>query len=336
MRKTVKKVSWHGFRGQSANGLKDKLKCTLEQAKEYIDQFLAVYNDVNTFLWLLRWRVAITGQTETWAKRTRTLRPPLDGRGIAVPHFLLTYANGDRFWYDVSPIRPSLRTLTCFVHRIWEVRNESKPKLIYTDTHGRIGTRRYVSVDDATLLYQLPIRNLPWRSIRRVQKLDAAAMPVEEAKYEGLDATARYAISAVMQGGTADLTTSMMLHSRSVFQPVQRTTAVAGPRRIGRRVSARESRGVCTCLEGSSGNASTGLSGARSCRYEQRPTIRRLQVKRPQIGHYIKTRVTPARANTLYHYYITPQGTQFPVKFRHQRNTQLRITPNQRKCRYEL
>ena len=68
------------------------------------------------------------------------------------------------------------------------------------------------------LMYFLPIRNLPWRSIRRVQRLDDQARPVEMARYEGFDLTARQAISAVMQGGTADLTVSMMLRSRSVFE----------------------------------------------------------------------------------------------------------------------
>ena len=218
MRKIVKTVFLAQLNGQTPKGLGKVLKCDVAEAKQRVEQFFAVYNDVNTFLWLLRCRVAITGQTETWAGRTRTImahRWMVDEPRVRV---LLTYANGEKLWYDVSPIRPSLRTLTCFVHRIWSVQDRNTPKPIYTPDRGRIGTRHYVHVDDATLLYDLPIRNLPWRSIRRVQKLDAAAMPVEEAVYEGFDATARYAISAVMQGGTADLTTDMMLRSRPVFQ----------------------------------------------------------------------------------------------------------------------
>lgn len=218
MRKIVKTVFLAQLNGQTPKGLGKVLKCNVAEAKQRVDQFFAVYNDIDTFLWLLRWKVAITGQTETWAGRTRTImahRWMVEEPRVRV---LLTYKNGESLWYDVSPIHPSLRTLTCFVHRIWSVQDRNAPKLIYTPSRGRIGTRHYAHVDDTGLLYYLPIRNLPWRSIRRVQKLDAAAMPVEEAVYEGFDATARYAISAVMQGGTADLTTDMMLRSRPVLQ----------------------------------------------------------------------------------------------------------------------
>jgi hypothetical protein len=63
-------------------------------------------------------------------------------------------------------------------------------------------------------LAQASCRNLPWSNIRRVQRVDAAGDPIEKARYEGLDATARGAINAVMQGGTADLAFRMMLRMR--------------------------------------------------------------------------------------------------------------------------
>ena len=129
---------------------------------------------------------------------------------------LLTYANGEKFWFDVEPIRPSLRTLTCYVQRIWSV--QRKPRLIYDAKIGRIGKYRYEHIDDQTLLYFLPIRNLPWRSVRQVQRLDAKGRPVEQAKYDGFDTTARVAINAIMQGGTMDLVTDMMLRTRSLVQ----------------------------------------------------------------------------------------------------------------------
>jgi len=84
---------------------------------------------------------------------------------------------------------------------------------IYDHQSGRIGTRRYKQVDDASM-YNLPIRNLPWSNIRRVQRLDAQGNPAEEARYEGFDTTARVAINAVMQGGTADISYKMMLRTK--------------------------------------------------------------------------------------------------------------------------
>jgi DNA polymerase I len=105
-----------------------------------------------------------------------------------------------------------------FVHRVWSVQDRKNPKLVYDATQGRIGTKWYSHIDDTTLMYSLPIRNIPWRSIRRVQKLDAAGQPCEEGRYEGLDVTCRQAVSNVMQGGTADLTVSMMLRSMPVLE----------------------------------------------------------------------------------------------------------------------
>ncbi|NQT12675.1 MAG: hypothetical protein HQ582_08000 [Planctomycetes bacterium] len=131
---------------------------------------------------------------------------------------LLTYRNSHRYWYDVVPLRPGLRTLTCFIKRVWSVDNRARPKLIYTDQRGRIGTKWYEQLDRGGLLYHLPIRNLPWSNIRRVQRVDSAGQPVEEAKYEGMFATSRSAINAIMQGGTMDVITQMMLRSRPVVE----------------------------------------------------------------------------------------------------------------------
>ena len=218
MRDLTKRIFLAQLNGQTPTGLSQELNCTVDEAKGYVAQFFNCYRDIETFLWLLRWKVAITGQTETWAGRIRTITAHRWMVNEPRVRVLLVYRNHDRFWYDVCPVKPSLRTLTCFVHRIWSVRDIEHPKLIYTAERGRIGTKQYASVDNAALLYNLPIRNLAWRSIRRVQRLDASARPVEEDVYEGLDATCRYAISAVQQGGTFDLTTSMMLRSRPVFR----------------------------------------------------------------------------------------------------------------------
>jgi DNA polymerase I-like protein with 3'-5' exonuclease and polymerase domains len=217
-RNTLKTVFIAQLNGQSPTGLSKELKCTVAEAKAHVEQFFTYYQDVLTFLWLLRWGVAITGATETWAGRIRKITAHSWMVEEPRVRVLLTYANGDKLWYDVSPIKPSLRTLTCFVHRIWSVRDADKPKLIYSYGRGRIGTKWYKSVDNPTLLYFLPIRNLPWRSIRQVQRLDANWKPVEQGGYEGFDATCRYAISSVMQGGSSDLHASMLLHSGPVFK----------------------------------------------------------------------------------------------------------------------
>ena len=54
-------------------------------------------------------------------------------------------------------------------------------------------------------MYKLPVRNIPWRSIRRV-RTDS-----EEAQYHGFDTTARSLINHIYQGGTADVSKTMMI-----------------------------------------------------------------------------------------------------------------------------
>ena len=230
MRDVMKTVFLAQLNGQTPTGLSKKLDCTLAEAKRYIDQFFRYYIDVLSFLWLLRWRVAITGQTETWAGRTRTItahRWMIEEPRVRV---LLTYKCGDKFWYDISPIRPSLRVLTAFVHSIWSVRDWNHPKLIYTSDRGRIGTKRYASVDDATLFYRLPCRNLPWRSIwagteARQQREAGRRRRLPRLRRDG----PQHAISATMQGGTSDLHCNMALRSQPVFQRFGAMAAADGP-----------------------------------------------------------------------------------------------------------
>ena len=126
---------------------------------------------------------------------------------------LLTYADGHRFWYDAVPLALTLRFLTCYVLRIWSVSDPRTPRKIYDHAAGRIGTKFYKQIDQP-LLFELPIRNLPWSNIRQVQRVDAAGEPIEQARYEGLDTSAQSAINAVMQGGTADIAFRMMIRTR--------------------------------------------------------------------------------------------------------------------------
>jgi DNA polymerase I-like protein with 3'-5' exonuclease and polymerase domains len=56
----------------------------------------------------------------------------------------------------------------------------------------------------------LPVRNIPWRLIRRVRT------GREEARYEGFDKTWRQLFNHVAQGGTADIVKTMMVRAQPV------------------------------------------------------------------------------------------------------------------------
>jgi DNA polymerase-1 len=58
--------------------------------------------------------------------------------------------------------------------------------------------------------YRLPVRNVPWRSIRRVRTAH------ETARYQGFDKTARQLFNHIAQAGTADLVKAMMLRVQPV------------------------------------------------------------------------------------------------------------------------
>ena len=204
--------------GQTPKGLKDTLECTRTEAKEHIRTFFEFYPDIESWIGLMKLQVALTGQTFTWAGRNRTMMA--HRWMVAEPRVrvLLTYKKSHNYWYDVVPLKPTLRSLTSYVKRVWSVDNRNRPRLIYTDQRGRIGTKWYEQLDRNDLLYCLPVRNLPWSNIRRVQRLDDTGQPVEEAKYDGMFDTSRSAINAIMQGGTMDVITQMMLRSRPVAE----------------------------------------------------------------------------------------------------------------------
>ena len=109
------------------------------------------------------------------------------------------FKRSDRYWLDVSPLQPRGRVLTCYIHRAWDARpGRHKGQKIYDAAAGGILTTRDYRLYDQTFLeFNLPIRNFAWRSIRRVR------WKGEEAKYRGLDATARSLFNAICQGGTA-------------------------------------------------------------------------------------------------------------------------------------
>jgi len=214
LRGTYKTVFLALINGQSIDGLKKQLQCSRSAAKAYADRFFTTYPDIAGYLALMRQQVAVSGETSTWPGRVRTMTAQKWMVQEPRVRILLTYSDGNRYWFDVVPIAPGYRNLTCYARRIWSVADPERPKLIYDHQRGRLGSRKYPQIDNPSLLYQLPMRNLPWGKIRRVQKLNRVGEPIEEAKYKGLDATVRTAVNAIMQGGTADLTFKMMICTR--------------------------------------------------------------------------------------------------------------------------
>ena len=75
---------------------------------------------------------------------------------------------------------------------------------------GRISNAPYRFFEDQQLVFRLPVRNIPWRLIRRVRTR------TEEAAYEGFDRTWRQLFNHLAQGGTADIAKTMMLRSASI------------------------------------------------------------------------------------------------------------------------
>jgi hypothetical protein len=117
---------------------------------------------------------------------------------------------GGWYWLDVIPLRPGRRTLTCWIRKVWDAtyRSSNLGKLVYEAGRGPLCTRPYRLFQQHDLLYLLPVRNVAWRSIRRVR------IEAEEAQYHGFDATARSLINHVFQSGTNDILSTMLIRSR--------------------------------------------------------------------------------------------------------------------------
>ena len=194
--------------GMGPASLAKRLKCDLDLATEYQARFAAAYPNEMAFRRLMMAQITLTGRVTDFAGRDRT---------DTAHHWLVTqprvrihisYKRGDRYWLDVTPLAPKARVLTCYVHRAWDARpGRHEGAMIYDATRGCTTRRDYRIYDHTFLEYRLPIRNIAWRSIRRVRALG------EEAQYRGLDSVTRALFNAICQGGTADLTKLMMLGS---------------------------------------------------------------------------------------------------------------------------
>ena len=193
--------------GMGPKGLAKRLGCDERTARDYLEKFAATYPNEMAFRRLMVGQIALTGRVETFMGRDRT--DTAHRWLVASPRvkILVSFKRSDRYWLDVSPLQPRGRVLTCYIHRAWDARpGRHQWRKIYDAAAGGILTNRDYRLYDQTFLeFNLPIRNFAWRSIRRVR------WNGEEAKYRGLDATARSLFNAICQGGTADIAKIMML-----------------------------------------------------------------------------------------------------------------------------
>jgi len=195
--------------GQGPPSLSKQLNCTEPEAKKFLTDFNGAYPKVAGYKWLMHWQIAHTGQTNTFLGRPRTVTAHRWLVTEPRAKILISHKDNDACWLEVVPLEPSLRVLTCFLLRAW---NAKTGKLIYDHQRGKLTTRRYRLFEDAEMQYLLPVRNIGWRSIRRVR------VRGEEAMYEGFDATARTAFNFICQGGTADICKLMMLRAQPACQ----------------------------------------------------------------------------------------------------------------------
>jgi hypothetical protein len=172
------------------------------KAKGHMEDFFAVYPQVKLYTDTMWWHVALTGMTTTWAGRTRVCSAHQWMVTLPRVELLCSFHKGTEWlWLDVVPLRPSRHCLTVWIKKIWDSTYGSPNygRLVYEDSTGPTCTYPYHILDDSSLLYHMPTRNVSWRSIRRV-RTDS-----EEAVYYGFDSTARSLVNSIYQGGTADI-----------------------------------------------------------------------------------------------------------------------------------
>ena len=198
--------------GMSAAGLAQRLDVEKNVAKGYMDAFARAYPKVEAYRELTRHAFAITGKSWTFAGHHRRITPHWWMVTRPLIDLFVSYKGADKLWLRVVPLRPNRFTLTCWVLRAIDAkyysRNEGKE--IYNSTVGRISQAPYRFFEDSSLIFKLPVRNIPWRIIRRVRTNR------EEARYEGYDKTWRQLFNHVAQGGTADVVKTMMIRCQPV------------------------------------------------------------------------------------------------------------------------
>jgi DNA polymerase I-like protein with 3'-5' exonuclease and polymerase domains len=199
--------------GKGKETLSKDLGCGPEAAAGYLRQFDNAYPEVAAYREHLRWQVALSGTTETFAGRPRRSTAHWWMVTKSRVRLFISYQGRDRLWLDVIPLSPGLRTLTCFVVKVWDAdaRSKNHGKIIYHYRRGRRSSLPYRFFNPSQpLAFRLPFRGIAWRSIRRVRYRH------EEAIYYGLDRTVRSLSNHVYQGGTADVVKLMMRRSQRI------------------------------------------------------------------------------------------------------------------------
>ena len=213
VRKAFKRVTQGMVNSITPAGLARQLgygdsKAATEKAKSHMEDFWRVYPQVKLYTETMWWHVALTGQTETWAGRTRSCAAHRWMVSLPRVELLCSFRqNTEWLWLDVVPLRPGRHCLTVWIKRAWDAtyRSPNRGCRVYEDSRGPLCTRPYhLFQTDPPLLYLLPARNISWRNIRRVRT------DTEEATYHGFDSTARGLVNSIYQGGTADITKVML------------------------------------------------------------------------------------------------------------------------------
>ena len=186
--------------GMGPGALAKRLRCDVTTAKEYQAKFEAAYPNELAFRRLMAAQITLTGAVTDFAGRARidTAQHWLVTQSRV--RIFITYKRSDRYWLDVTPLAPKTRVLTCYIHRAWDARSG---KLIYDAARGCTTRRDYRLYDHTFLEYRLPVRNVAWRSIRKVRANG------EEAQYRGLDSVTRALFNALRKAGLPALVNSL-------------------------------------------------------------------------------------------------------------------------------
>jgi DNA polymerase I-like protein with 3'-5' exonuclease and polymerase domains len=209
-RNELKRVILGTVNSQGAETLAKQLKCSEDKARDYLRQFDRAYPELSAFRHLMTLQAALTGGTETFLGRPRTITPHRWMVTEPRLELFLSYKRGDKYWLEVVPLKASLRVLVCYVLQAWDANRRSKNlrKRIYHHERGRLSTLPYrLFQSPYPLLYRLPVRGVAWRSVRRVRTAS------EWAFYEGFDRTARQLFNHIAQGNTSDIVKLMMLRA---------------------------------------------------------------------------------------------------------------------------
>jgi len=181
----------------------------IEAAKTCLERFRTAYPQVAAFIGLMQHAFAISGKGVTFAGRPRRITPHWWMATEPYVDLLVSYRRADKLWVRVVPLGASRFVLTCRVLQVIDAKDSSprKGREIYNDQQGRVSTAHYRFFEDDDHIFQLPIRNIPWKIIRRVRTQR------EEVRYEGFDRVRRQLFNHLCQGATADVVKRMMIRS---------------------------------------------------------------------------------------------------------------------------